>query len=526
LSLTLTIVNVEALENGESTRLTLDRHGAVIGRSAQADWSLPDPRNYISSVHCEIDYRDGAYLLADKSTNGTFLNGQTTRMDGLHILAEGDEISIGHYQIRATLADVPASAAPEVAAPPPQAAPAPAWSDPPPASPASAWGDPALPPSSAPPASAWSPAPAPPAASPTSGWATPAPAAPGSSASAWTDPPGTPPATPAGGWATPATPAPSPLPAAPSTWSDPPAAAATGDAWGALPPAQASGWAREPAGAWGPPEAAPNQWNQPGAAISGRGPMAQAWTAPQVAASPAVDVWARVAGSHGVDWGRGGFAGAGGTPPAPSAPAPEAAAPGAAASAPPDTGAWNALLSAAGVNPAQLTAGSVASASAAGALLRRLVAGLVVMLEARARAKAELHATGTRLEFDGNNPLKFARTPEQALARLMNPPERGFMPLEVAVEDAYKDLQAHQIATLSAMQSALRVTLDRFSPTAIRSRFKPGGLFSGSRKAQLWAAYEREFEGVAQGSDEAFMDVFAKQFREAYERAAAEMKSR
>jgi type VI secretion system protein ImpI/type VI secretion system protein len=33
----------------------------------------------------------------------------------------------------------------------------------------------------------------------------------------------------------------------------------------------------------------------------------------------------------------------------------------------------------------------------------------------------------------------------------------------------------------------------------------------------LWRAYEREFSGVARGSDEAFMDVFAKEFRKAYE---------
>ncbi len=157
-------------------------------------------------------------------------------------------------------------------------------------------------------------------------------------------------------------------------------------------------------------------------------------------------------------------------------------------------------------------------------MLRRLVAGLVVMLEARARAKSQLGAAGTSLEFDGNNPLKFARAPEQALAQLLNPPERGFMPADRAIEDAYRDLQAHQVATLKAMQGALRATLDRFSPTAIRSRADQSGVLTkilpGAKDAALWKAYEREFGGVAQGSDEAFMDVFAKEFRKAYEDAA------
>lgn len=146
------------------------------------------------------------------------------------------------------------------------------------------------------------------------------------------------------------------------------------------------------------------------------------------------------------------------------------------------------------------------------------------MLEARARAKSQMGAQGTNLEFDGNNPLKFARTPDQALAQLLNPPERGFMSTDRAIEDAFKDLQAHQMATLKAMQGALRATLERFSPTAIRSRAENKGILSkilpGAREAALWASYEKEFGGVAQGSDEAFMDIFAKEFRRAYEEMA------
>jgi type VI secretion system protein len=172
-----------------------------------------------------------------------------------------------------------------------------------------------------------------------------------------------------------------------------------------------------------------------------------------------------------------------------------------------------------------MLAGEAQTLGMAGSLLRRLVAGMVVMLEARARAKSQLGAQGTSLEFDGNNPLKFARTPEQALEQLLNAPQRGFMDSERAVEDAFKDLQAHQMATLKAMQGALRATLDRFSPRAIRGRAEQGGFLTrilpGAKDAALWAAYEREFSGVAQGSDEAFMEMFAKEFRRAYEEIAS-----
>ena len=151
------------------------------------------------------------------------------------------------------------------------------------------------------------------------------------------------------------------------------------------------------------------------------------------------------------------------------------------------------------------------------------------MLEARARAKTQLGAQGTSLEFDGNNPLKFARAPEKAIAQLLNPPERGFMSSDRAIEDAFRDLQAHQMATLQAMQGAgFAAPWPGFSPQAIRERAEHRGVLAkimpNAREATLWETYEREFEGVAQGSAEAFMDVFAKEFRQAYEKASADMK--
>jgi predicted component of type VI protein secretion system len=82
------------------------------------------------------------------------------------------------------------------------------------------------------------------------------------------------------------------------------------------------------------------------------------------------------------------------------------------------------------------------------------------------------------------------------------------------------------MATLKAMQGALHATLERFSPKAIRSRAQDKGLLAkilpSARDASLWAAYEKEFSGVAHGSDEAFMDMFAKEFRRAYEEIAGQ----
>ncbi|MDJ0641992.1 MAG: type VI secretion system-associated FHA domain protein TagH [Erythrobacter sp.] len=184
---------------------------------------------------------------------------------------------------------------------------------------------------------------------------------------------------------------------------------------------------------------------------------------------------------------------------------------------------YAALLGAIGVPSSQIEVGEEEAAAKAGRMLRHLLAGLMILLEARARAKDEMGASATQLRFDGNNPLKFARNVDQAMQMMLNPKLRGYMEAEQAIEDSYRDLQAHQIATLKAMQGALRETINRFSPSSIKERTESSGILSkvmpGQREAALWKAYEKQFSGVAEGSAEAFLEVFSKEFRQAYEDA-------
>ncbi|HEY4031378.1 MAG TPA: type VI secretion system-associated FHA domain protein TagH [Caulobacteraceae bacterium] len=519
MSLLLSVQNMDRLDNGEAAQLKLDRHGAIIGRSPHSDWSLPDQRNYVSSTHCEIDFRDGGYVLVDKSTNGTFLNDAPERMAGPHKIKDGDVIIIGQYRIVARLADGAQSApAPTTGAAKggwggwdepaagPAAAPSSAWDAQPQASPA---------PSAPPPASSggWSSPPEPASPSPASGWGDPAPA---QSASGWGNS------------------APQPAPSWGASAPQPTPTPARDDAWGSVAAQQpaASGW--DPLSTSGPAQAAADPWaDAPASAISGRGAMAQSFAAPKAAwdapsAEGVEDVWGKFSASNVVDWARSGF---GDPEPAPAAPAaaPQAAPHSSTPAAPrADDALWAAFLQSSGVSADLVKASPAEAMAAAGGLLRRLVAGLVVMMEARARAKAQLGAQSTTLELAGNNPLKFARSADKVLAQLLGPAERGFMPAEKAVEDSFQDLQAHQMATLAAMQGALRATVDRFSPEAIRKRAETRGVLAriipSARDAALWEAYQKEFEGVARGSDEAFLDVFAKAFKEAYEKSASDLK--
>lgn len=484
MTLTLSIQGAARLGNGAPAELVLHRRGAVVGRAPTCDWPLPDPTRHVSSRHFEVSFDGRAYLLTDTSTNGTTLAGTGQRLSGPHRIADGDRFQVGPYLIAARLTgEAGAAAAPEAAAPSP-----PAWRG---------WGDEA---EAAAPAGngGWDPA-------PSSGWDP----APGSQPSA-------------GGWLPQSGPglaraephrAASPPPPPPSTgW------AAGGSGWvpsaAAPPPPVSSAWEA----ATPPPEPA-SPWSS--AAPDRPAPV------------PPDELWGRIAEGNVVDWARGGF-GQPVEPPrdplglspssgAQALPQQRPAAPPPAPPSPPATTAADAFFAAAGLDPTRL--GDPAQATArAGALFQRLIAGLVVMLEARARAKAQLGAEATAFSPDGHNPLKFARTPDEAAAMLLGPAPPGFMAPERAVEDAFKDLQSHQVATLRAMQGALRATLERFSPAAIRARAEGGGVIErvlpAARDAALWQAYEREFGGVAQGSDEAFLDTFAKEFRQAYNEQA------
>lgn len=79
--------------------------GGTIGRSLQNDWILPDPDRYISSRHATIDFKGGAYYLADTSTNGVYMNGDCEPLGkgNPRRLFNGDKIRMGDFEIAVTL---------------------------------------------------------------------------------------------------------------------------------------------------------------------------------------------------------------------------------------------------------------------------------------------------------------------------------------------------------------------------------------------------------------------------------------
>lgn len=92
---------------GTAGGLSLGRfgeHGGVIGRSADADWSLPDEQRLISGRHAEVTFDGGAFFLTDVSSNGIELKqeGLGLRKYEPYRIRQGDIFRLGRTEIRAS----------------------------------------------------------------------------------------------------------------------------------------------------------------------------------------------------------------------------------------------------------------------------------------------------------------------------------------------------------------------------------------------------------------------------------------
>ena len=79
----------------------------TIGRDPAAGWPIEDRTLAISGRHCEVVATAAGPALRDLSTNGTFVNGASTRLLGEHLLRDGDRFELGPFTIGVTGTPLP-----------------------------------------------------------------------------------------------------------------------------------------------------------------------------------------------------------------------------------------------------------------------------------------------------------------------------------------------------------------------------------------------------------------------------------
>ncbi len=163
-----------------------------------------------------------------------------------------------------------------------------------------------------------------------------------------------------------------------------------------------------------------------------------------------------------------------------------------------------------------------------GSMLRSATEGTLQLLLTRQEFKREVRAEVTMIAAQANNPLKFSPTVEVALAHLLGPGVRGFMPAEAAMRDAFDDLRAHQFGVMVGMRAALAHVIARFGPEELEKKIAARSaldtLFAANRKAKLWDQFVALYGGIATEAEDDFHSLFGKAFLEAYEAQMARLK--
>lgn len=192
------------------------------------------------------------------------------------------------------------------------------------------------------------------------------------------------------------------------------------------------------------------------------------------------------------------------------------------AAARPDEDLRDALLRGMGIDPAQMpTDDPLAEMEHLGACMHEMVKGLMLLLRTRAQEKQKVRVAQTIVASENVNPLKFLATPEDALSALVRPRGRGYLAPTDAVQGAFRDLTDHQVRTWSALQIALRRMIDKFDPEEIAKEMDDVGLLeslvAGGRSAKLWQIYEDRYRDIAATAEKQFLGDVGADFRDAYE---------
>ncbi len=166
-----------------------------------------------------------------------------------------------------------------------------------------------------------------------------------------------------------------------------------------------------------------------------------------------------------------------------------------------------------------------------GELMRLVAQGTVDLLAARATLKHEMRADVTRISASDNNPLKFATDSRAALAHLLSAaPVPGFMAPAPALDDAYRDLLAHQIAFVAGVREAMHGLIARFDPQQLEARLTRKAVIDSvlpnGRRARLWELFVELYGEISREAEDDFDALFGRAFVDAYEAQSARLRER
>jgi len=155
-----------------------------------------------------------------------------------------------------------------------------------------------------------------------------------------------------------------------------------------------------------------------------------------------------------------------------------------------------------------------------GELTRINVEGMVHTLRARSTIKRNFRLEHTIVSRQENNPLKFSITALDAMHVLLSEERPGYQSACHAFNEAYKDLQAHQLAVMAGMQNAIRAMIEQLDPEVLEERFAQqhrASLMPVNKKSRYWELYREFYQQFCESMMDEFQKKYGEEFAEAYE---------
>ena len=165
-----------------------------------------------------------------------------------------------------------------------------------------------------------------------------------------------------------------------------------------------------------------------------------------------------------------------------------------------------------------------ATIKVAGDMLLLALEGVHRLLEMRSELKGELGVEDrTTIKKAENNPLKQTESLADALGYLLDVRQHGnrlFMPPSKAVEDAFWDICAHEMALMAGMRSALLASLKLFSPEVVEGRIKKSGALNSVLptfyKSKLWDQFLAMYGSLQREAEDHFDKLLNHEFAKSY----------
>ncbi|MCH4092646.1 type VI secretion system-associated FHA domain protein TagH [Acetobacter sp.] len=156
-----------------------------------------------------------------------------------------------------------------------------------------------------------------------------------------------------------------------------------------------------------------------------------------------------------------------------------------------------------------------------GRTFRAMIHGLRQIMIARATIKGEFRIEQTMIQASGNNPLKFSANDDDALLALIGVGRNSGMLPSDAISETLNDMRLHEFAVLRAMQDAIGALLTRLEPERFRedaeSRFLD--FLPDNHNGRAFRLFEERYRRTREALSDDFDSAFGKAFARAYEKA-------